>query len=279
MPTKGFPRRHGIRLKQPRLEPVDLVRARVAEAPFANDIAEIPTLVQNNRVAALPFDKYSPKPPSAFAWVHRWECWLELEIDDEWIAAYRIVPQEGGVVVAELRVFPLDRGSDRKPSTPGLWSGEVLGIAASAPKGGLSARTLRRVKLNLHKKHAQEALNEIRKIVGDDFLQAFGLPAMSAATKKRSKSERRGRRPLDESVLAEIAQRYVEATAAGSRSPVKHVAAQLGFTIGKVRSALHKARARGILSKTKWGTAGGRLTRKGKKLLAQNASRPKGVEA
>lgn len=46
--------------------------------------------------------------------------WLEVTIADGWLAAYRLVPQDGQPVIAEVRVFPAEAGR----RTAGTWSGE-----------------------------------------------------------------------------------------------------------------------------------------------------------
>jgi hypothetical protein len=54
---------------------------------------------------------------------------------DVWVAAYRLLVEEGRLIVAELRVFPAEQDRDA-----GSWSGELLGDNAKAPRGGLTAR-------------------------------------------------------------------------------------------------------------------------------------------
>ena len=69
--------------------------------------------------------------------------WIETVLDDQWVVAYRLVSQPKGLVVAELRVFPVDDTWRNPHSAPGEWSGCLLGTRATAPEGGLTARLLR----------------------------------------------------------------------------------------------------------------------------------------
>ncbi len=73
--------------------------------------------------------------------------------------------------------------------------------------------------------------------------------------------------------LAAVAESYSAAVARGSRSPVEDAAEQHSLTVGQVRSYIYKAREKEILSKTRWGRAGGRLTSKGKRLLEGESRR------
>src|SRR5206468_7813862 len=74
-----------------------------------------------------------------------YEVWVEAAVNDQWMAAYRLVPgQHREPVIAELRIFPRERMNGRPP---GRWSAAVLGIEANVPEGGISADLVRRVRI------------------------------------------------------------------------------------------------------------------------------------
>src|SRR5688572_25527979 len=76
------------------------------------------------------------------------ECWIEAKVDDRWMVAYRLIPQGGVAVVAEVRLFPLQKESVQR--SPGEWSAGLLGIHATAPRGGIDARLLRKIRIGEH---------------------------------------------------------------------------------------------------------------------------------
>jgi hypothetical protein len=75
------------------------------------------------------------------------ETWLEVPIEEAWLAAYRVVEQEGLPAVAELRIFPAEPDAARPP---GEWSAQALGEKAPVPRGGLTTRRLRTVQIAKH---------------------------------------------------------------------------------------------------------------------------------
>src|SRR5688572_1200265 len=61
------------------------------------------------------------------------QVWLEVSLDDEWIAAYQVIPQQGQPVIGEVRVFPLE-SFKRQTRKAGEWiAGAALGLRASVP--------------------------------------------------------------------------------------------------------------------------------------------------
>ena len=86
-------------------------------------------------------------PPKGVTMIKVPQIWLEAELDDQWRAAYRLVVQNGRLVLGEVRVLPLegnifDRGD---PYDYGGWSAKFKGVFASVPEGGLRIRLLRNV--------------------------------------------------------------------------------------------------------------------------------------
>ena len=83
------------------------------------------------------------------------DCWLEQSVANGWVAAYRLVPQEGYPCVAEFRLFPRDvtaRGENSGPSDnqPGEWAAERQGFTVPVPPGGLTARMLKSVRFGTY---------------------------------------------------------------------------------------------------------------------------------
>jgi len=68
--------------------------------------------------------------------------WVVIPVAEGWVAAQRVVAQEGGMVVAELRVFPLERPSGK--------AGEWSGAASTVPRGGVSTPLLRHIPAGRH---------------------------------------------------------------------------------------------------------------------------------
>src|SRR6185312_4155367 len=90
------------------------------------------------------------------------DAWFETPIDNDWIAAYRLVPgPQGEPLIGELRVFPNERIAGRPL---GVWSAELLGSRVTLPDGGLSADVLRSIRLGDVRVAAPEfsQLSEIR---------------------------------------------------------------------------------------------------------------------
>ena len=82
------------------------------------------------------------------------DCWLEVPYGEGWIAAYRLAPQEGRLVLAELRIFP--RSTDEPKA--GEWEAEADGYLAEVPPGGLTARMVKTVKPGEFSELAREIL-------------------------------------------------------------------------------------------------------------------------
>jgi biotin operon repressor len=93
---------------------------------------------------------------------------------------------------------------------------------------------------------------------------ASGLGGGVVATHLPPKRMRR-----DERFYAEMAAAYAEAVSAGNNRPVDTIAEALGRSRNTVKDVIREARARGLLTQTTHGRAGGRLTAKARKLLKQ----------
>jgi hypothetical protein len=198
--------------------------------------------------------------------------WYETPIDDTWMAAYRLARQSGHVVVAELRVFPLEPERPRWSATgAGLWSAELLGDAAQVPRDGLSARVLRKARMGEHSTMADEALEGWRAL---GLLEGFsGLGDTGRRTTPTGPTRGRpGHPPLH---YARLARTYATAVARQSPRPTEVVAARHRLTVAHARDLIHKARVRGFLTTTSKGRLAGALTPKAKALLGIRPSQTK----
>lgn len=197
------------------------------------------------------------------------DAWVEVEFAVGWIAAYRLALQRGAVIVSELRIFPgtIDELRADVPRKPGHWLGSSEGIAASAPVGGVSARLTRKVPGRL----AQEVVADFRSSIAEHsgfqkqrlLLDALGFPP-SPAVDSRSK---RGRKPRPDADYAAIAAQYVELL--NTHNPVQRLALNLAISVANVRTMVHQARKRHLLTHNRAGVQGGQLTAKGLKALEE----------
>lgn len=80
-------------------------------------------------------------------------------------------------------------------------------------------------------------------------------------------SERTGMRGKGDEVYAKVAAAYVAAVDSGERAPLRMVAEAFHVSEGRARNIVHEARKRGLLTATKAGKKGGRMTAKGRSVL------------
>ena len=199
------------------------------------------------------------------------EAWVEAELDDQWMVAYRVVPgRHREPIIAELRIFPLERTRGRPP---GRWSADVLGIEAQAPDDGISADVVRRVSVGEHRlvgqKFARWLQDSASQIVTPELLKQMpalaGLKGTTIAghvpVPPPPGKRKRGRPPIrSEQFYAKLARDYAQRVAEGSPHPTADLARRRRWSLSKVRNMLHEARRRGLLSPTAQGRSGGGLT-------------------
>jgi hypothetical protein len=220
------------------------------------------------------------------------ELWYEADLGD-WVAAWRLLPQGGRMVFGELRLFP---NEPRRKA--GRWSADRLGDRAQVPRGGITVRELRQLVLDIGR-HRGQARAEVGRWVaneerrqrplGDPFGPEglFARHGLSKAFVDQARGEvigfdmhlppRRMRR--DDRFYAEMAAAYAEAVAAGNNRPIDTIAEALGRSRNTVKDVIREARARGLLTETTHGRAGGRLTAKAKRLLKQRDTESAGERA
>jgi hypothetical protein len=191
------------------------------------------------------------------------ETWLEVPLDGSWIAAYRVVPQEGRPVVAEVRVFP----DENAPRPQGRWSAERLGDQAPVPVGGVPARVLRQLRVREHLSLYDEIVQRYHPS------QSFRVSLLEHGFTRVMKEA--GHRRRSDLFYAEIASAYVRLTA--DRAPIRRLREELEregglyFAEATVRDFVNRARRRGLLTPSPPGRPGGELTPKAQVLLRQLA--------
>jgi hypothetical protein len=198
------------------------------------------------------------------------EAWVEAPIGNVWVAAYRLLIQDGHPVIAELRIFPAEPVRDMA----GRWSAEVLGHNAKAPHGGITARLLRCVRLGEH-------INELGKIIrwwrqkgGDELFEPDAMLGRRGFKAEGEQKSRRGRPQVKRDLFfAKFAADYEKLLRAGSRKPVAEIAKRRKLPKEKVRAVIHEARKRRLFSKGIQGKGGGTLTNKAQELLHRKKNR------
>jgi hypothetical protein len=200
------------------------------------------------------------------------ELWVEAPLGDEWVAAFRLLEDQGQMVIGELRVFPAE--DDRPPGEiggettaarvrpAGRWRAEHEGSDAWAPEGGLTARLARSVRFDVSRPFAGEALVHVLGIYPDHeawrrHLGTLALPDMPGGNRSRSTDVERVR----------VVAKYVAKVQEGSRKPVAELAAESNWSEGRLRQILAEARRRGWLTATPRRQAGGTLTEKALEIL------------
>jgi hypothetical protein len=219
------------------------------------------------------------------------DVWVEVPLGRDWIAAYRLVEQRGYPVVAELRIFPAEKKVWKNKvgsRSAGEWSAEILGRTAKVPRGGITARMVRAVRIGEHHRVASEFISELRGQGGEpnialDLIQGKAAGRMEVHStfeikKTEPRSDVRPRRRLakgrPEIFYAEMARAYVEELQAGSKRPIVDLAKRLRLDRSKVRDMIYAARRRGLLEGGSQGKKGGKLSDKAKRLL-RNTQRKK----
>lgn len=195
---------------------------------------------------------------------------LTRSLGDGWVVEYVLRKQQGRWVVDELRII-------------------FRGQQTSLPLGGLPARVVKQVTLgaayDLLRDEAKAVLEgkvhegtSGRTLTPEEarhhFESLMGGPPETYADMAPHRPGRTGRPDI---FYARIADSYVRLVRAGSRSPVKDLAAALRkrgdwYSDGSVSQLVFTARERGLLSESPVGRAGGDLTPEARKLLESEGS-------
>jgi hypothetical protein len=190
------------------------------------------------------------------------ETWIEVPVG-AWIVAYRLVNDQGVPVVGEVRMFPAEPG---RPG-PGQWSGELLGPEARVPRGGITARVLRRVRVRAYLTRMSEVVRQLR-VEAPAWAPRYGWAVIDPTAPGAARpGARRGPKGRPDSFYAEVAREYVKAVERGSYRPVADLARRRRASPTKVRDMIRRARARGLLTLEGPGKRGGLLTERAETLL------------
>jgi hypothetical protein len=202
------------------------------------------------------------------------EVWIEATLTNSWRIAYRIIPEGRRAVVAELRILPVEVNAPA-----GWWTGHVPGAQPRVPSGGVTTKLLRSVTLGHDLQSLEKILQAVQSQYGPDAFTANGpydvskgfgpLPRQAV---KRPRSGR-GRPAQTDLEYARLAADYVrERQAAGN--PILRLARKRRQKASTVRSAIARARSRGMLTETpRQGVAGGDLTNQARRILAESANK------
>jgi hypothetical protein len=224
--------------------------------------------------------------------------WVEEDLGEDWVAAYRITAQDGRPVVAEVRVFPRPPHWEPRPVPdpdevwwpPGVWEAEIKGTGAAVPPGGIPTTILREIRLGPvyeflaseisaqgHRQRAAHLEEQGLTEYAETAREAAELWARRTTEMGFTKDFVRhpGRRGRDDLFYAGLAARYVGLLAAGSQAPIRDLARELrdaghNFSDEYVRQLINNARGRrDLLTEAPPGKAGGELTPKARRLLAE----------
>jgi hypothetical protein len=162
-----------------------------------------------------------------------------------WNAEARFETQGGTLVITDLRIVP---------------------AGDSIPAGGVTASTLRRLQIGELRKALEAQARHLSGQLGEQSSELLGQHGLAELAHEASAPAAR-----DDRYFARIAARYAELVAEGNKRPTPVLAGELGRPESYVTFAVRDARKRGLLTPTTKGRAGGRLTPKARRLLAQHS--------
>ena len=214
--------------------------------------------------------------------------WAVDKLGDAWIVALRLTIQDGEPVIAEARIFPNDpNDSDYRADLPGVpagigqraMTGEWTHDRSVVPRGGLTARLIRRVRtgdgLSATIREKLRHINDGFRPVGEDTPSLVGLaggPGWDAVIRRIQQQPPVGVSRVQR--LAMTAALYVTACQQDPGHANREVAQRLGIPVEHVRDRIYAARIAGLLTGGPGrGRAGGRLTPEGHEVLAALAPR------
>ncbi len=183
-------------------------------------------------------------------WEERWDVdgsTQERDLPGGWTVEERFTLEDGRRIVATLTVRPTQAGR--------------------VPAGGITARLLRRVRVGQFAAGLRQALAE--NFGSDVAARLFDGAGWARCPRPRRRPARR--RP-DDQFYAALARDYVAWCQTGEKKPTAALAAARGVLPEQLRSQIHLARRNGFLTETGQGKAGGELTPKAQRALAQKTS-------
>jgi hypothetical protein len=182
-------------------------------------------------------------------------CSVVFQLDESWEAEIGLAEQGGAPVVERVEIRH-DRwqGAYEDPQSPGNV------VFPPLPTGGLPLRLIRSLTFG----EALAAARTSLAVASDTSLNLHGFSRETLDEPRRP-----GRRGHSDRYYAEMSAAYVRAVERGSSRPVEEVADEWGdgYSVAYIRSALHRARRRGLLTEMRRGVAGGTLTAKARAVL------------
>ena len=183
---------------------------------------------------------------------------LEIDLNEQWTAAFRFLEVDGQLQVSEVRVFP------KEPYTTKEGEGRSLGEWSinpqSVPEGGLPSELMKLIPFRAAKEQAQYKAREAQAI--------FSIPGLAVAETPH-RSGRKGKPNID----AQVAAAYAAEFASGNTRPHAALAEQLDMPLTEVKRRIKQAREKGFLTSPGQGRAGGELTEAGKATLGEQSSK------
>ena len=179
--------------------------------------------------------------------------WLTAPIDARWKVLYRIEIVHERVIFGEARIV----ASGRTIPPDGVTAPVLRSVAVGEHRRGL-IEEFSRVSARLG-----EAAEQLGDLTRSDLVGA-GLPL---ALFELDAPKRRPRTRKNDLWFAEVAKSYAALVEAGSTRPIPALAKLLGLSSNTTAGAVRDARAKGFLTRTTGGRAGGRLTAKAKRIL------------
>jgi hypothetical protein len=185
------------------------------------------------------------------------DVFMESTLGRDWSVFYRWLLQDGMPVISEIRIYPLENPPQ---DSPGEWT------HAAAPTGGIKMSLLRQIHVSDVRKRMAEAMEMFQQQIPDLMQMTNFVPA--PPKDRTARKEKRGRPAIADLEYVRIANYYAERCAHESLKPIADTARRFKkLTRAKVRSRLHEARRRGLLSFGQRGIAWGMLTDKARQLL------------
>jgi len=202
------------------------------------------------------------------------EMWIERRLPGGFVAAFRMVDQDGTPVVAEVRVFPHHPKGPKQGRRAGTWSEDEQAV----PSGGVTSRAMKAATLTSAREGFTEAMQWFAQQAGrelsDQALSRHGFNAKAYETPQHP-----GFAGKPDEAYLDVAIRYARCVERGSRRPARDVAAEYASERHpwiarweQVRDLAHEARERGLLTyPPRRGMPGGVLTDKAREMLGGTA--------
>lgn len=229
---------------------------------LSRDLGWRPITAADKRALKIPDAELRPSLSRFCGEILDGSLWLQVDLDVDWRACYRIRRNGRRVIVAEIRIVPIEhirstRSIERVkwPPRSGEWSGSRLGERAPSPGRGIDGTVIDRLRSRGVIRHVSNQIAELTRarpklarVVVPEELSARSTP-------------KRGR-PKGKTVAfyRAFAARYADLEASGRvRGTRAALAREYQTNISTIARWIGKARELKLLSETKPGRRGGEL--------------------